>query len=190
MKTYDLAYILTRVLSIYVLIEAMLHLSRTTSFYLIPIVIDRSDLNNDHLHIINIILNLAPFFFLIIISILLWFFSDKIARHIIPKNSNDLGHEINGRILINTDLQNIAFSVVGLTIIAVTIPQVLLIIPNIITLHDLGIELAMPKLKMETVFLLAEKVIRLIIGFLLFFGSKGLTRMLAKIREGDLRKYE
>ncbi|OEF96891.1 hypothetical protein BHF71_11290 [Vulcanibacillus modesticaldus] len=128
--------------------------------------------------------SLIPFFIQLLFSALLWIYAEKITNYILLNNENAQKRSIP---LYSQELQAIAFSVIGLVIIADAIPQIFHVIPNLIRLNEIGSSLATPQLKVETIFSLIEKIVRLIIGLILFFGSKGLVGLLKKIREAGIK---
>lgn len=79
-------------------------------------------------------------------------------------------------------LQPIAFSIVGLIIIVLTIPEITRVIVQLLQYNEIGMEYATDKYTMDTYLLLIEKAIKLILGIGLFFGGKGLAGLLNKIR--------
>ena len=123
--------------------------------------------------------SIAPFFLLLIIAIVLWVFTNRILKYLLPE---DLDNTSESKINLD-DIQYIAFSIIGILILTNALPQIFNLIPNIIRYNEISSHLHTPQFKTEVIFSIVENVAKLIIGFILIFGSKGLTGLLKKIRE-------
>ena len=130
--------------------------------------------------ILSLILgSITPFIFLLAMSIFLWIFTDRISNHLIPKQENN---EHDSKLDLD-NLQYIAFSVVGILFIIFTIPQIFSLLSSIIKMKEITFDLATTQFKTELIFSAVESGVRLLIGFVLIFGSKGLSGLLRRIRE-------
>jgi len=142
---------------------------------------------NYQLELINTLFYLIPVIIPFLLAIILWIYSGKIANYIVPKVTNEYinepidNSEIESNFNINL-MQSMAFSIVGLIIIVLTLPEIATAIVNLLQYNKIGIEYASDKYSIETYSLLIEKGIKLILGIGLFFGGKGLTGLLNKIR--------
>lgn len=127
---------------------------------------------------------LLPFVLLIIFGILLWYLSDQLAARMI---SDTVTSESNPKI-VSTHIQAIAFSVIGLFVLAEALPRLTRII----------IALSIRPLNMQNQQLIhADKIaqigalfVQLAIGFWLLLGSRRLVNILKTVREAGVRNLE
>lgn len=175
-----------RILSIYVFIQFLIRLLNAASYFILPLFFDSL---RDDLEVVNILFNVIPVTILFLSALFLWLYSEKIAIHIVPKETNaqtETNEQINiGKVESSFNynlLQAMVFSVVGLIIIVLTIPEITRVIVQLLQYNEIGMEYAIEKYTIDTYSLLIEKVIKLILGFGLFFGGRGLTGLLNKIR--------
>lgn len=175
-----------RLFSIYIIIQFLIQLLRFAGYYILPFFFN--NLSNE-IEMMNILFYLIPVTILFLLAIILWIYSEKIANYIVPKGTNKLLNEQINSIEIKFEsnfnmnlLQPIAFSIVGLIIIVLTIPEITRVIVQLLQYNEIGMEYATDKYTMDTYLLLIEKAIKLILGIGLFFGGKGLAGLLNKIR--------
>ncbi|TFB14037.1 hypothetical protein E3U55_14735 [Filobacillus milosensis] len=185
MNTKDLAFIALRILAVYILIQSLMDLSQVVSFYVLPIYYEEIQ-GLARTHVINILLHLGPFLIQVIMSIVIWLYAEKISRVFIPKNKASVNQDAlnqNQPSLSAYQFQVAAVSVVGLAFIVYTLPQFLPMAQSWLSLKELGMGQINDKAKDELLFSFFALLLRLILGFVLFFGSKGLVGLVQKFRE-------
>lgn len=176
MKYKPLVVITLKVLSIFIFIQALIHLSSVANYFIIPLFVDNFNLKQQ---LITLTVTLGPFAVLMIFGILLWIYSENFSKYIIPKEyEEDTAKEK----YKSQDIQAIAFSVVGMIVLVDAIPEIFAVATNLIRLNEIGTDYATDTFRMETIFSTASKLVKLLLGFVLIFGSKGLSGMLKKIR--------
>ncbi len=189
MNTKNIAFVSIKVLAIYTFLQALLNIAKLINYVALHYI------SADFLHQltnfttfetqINLV-SILPFILLLLISVILWKNADRLFSHIASENlvNNDNQHMITIH-----HLQTTAFAIVGLIIIASTIPEFFPIVPNLMKLYQLGNAHATFDLKFSTYFLIIEQIVKLIIGFSLFFGSNGLSGLLRRIRKAGMNSY-
>ncbi|MBI4681094.1 MAG: hypothetical protein HY753_07840 [Nitrospirae bacterium] len=115
---------------------------------------------------------LTSIILLLILGTCLIIFSDKLAEKIMKGNSETLLTDISAR-----DIQLIAFSVVGVVLIVLAIPQIVQLGVNIQVLKQAGDDLPIKNVLASTWAHAIGLTIQTIIGLLLFFGSRGLSSL-------------
>ncbi len=169
-----------RLLSIYIVVQFLIQLLRFAGYYILPLFFN--NLSNE-IETMNILFYLIPLIIVFLSAIFLWIYSEKIAMHILPAETNEKINisEVESSLNLNL-LQSLAFSLVGLIIIVLTLPELTTSIAKLYQYNQMGIEYVTDRYTTETYLLLIENVIKLILGIGLFFGGKGLTGLLNKIR--------
>ncbi|OIJ15560.1 hypothetical protein BKP35_00770 [Anaerobacillus arseniciselenatis] len=172
-----IAFIGLRLLAIYILLQSLLHLARVANYYVLPLFYD--SLMQYNANSVNAWFNLAPFFVLLMFSILLWIFAKKISSFLLlpDQESDQSDMQISA-----TEIQSIAFSAIGLFLIVNTLPQLFSMIPEYIQIKDVANHLIDPRLKYGFWFGVIEKIVQLVLGIALFLGSRGLVGLVRKIR--------
>lgn len=174
MKERKIALISCRVLSIYIFVQGIMHISNFISFSLTSLL-DQSFKISYKNQII--LMSLLPACVLLILGIVLWIKADKTSKYIIFEED-----DIDDDMTLNMDeLQYIALSIVGIIVLINVIPEFLREIPNVIQLKNNVIPsdlFAYAKIISSVV----EKIIRLILGFLLVLRAKGIVGFIRKIQ--------
>ncbi len=182
MKSKDAAFLALRVLSVYIFVQALYMLSIAINFTFISNFINLKSMVDDKgLIILGLIFgSLFPFLILLISGIILWKYTDSIVSKMIPRQEDTVETEAKTNL---KELQAIAFSVIGLIILANTIPELFNLIPSIIQMNEIRIDLATDTFKLKVTYAVITNLVKLLIGFALFFGGKGLVGLLHKARE-------
>ena len=115
---------------------------------------------------------LTSIILLLILGTCLIIFSDKLAEKIMKGNSETLLTDISAR-----DIQSIAFSVVGVVLIVLAIPQIVQLGVNIQVLKQAGDDVPTRNVLAGTWAHAIGLIIQSVIGLLLFFGSRGLSSL-------------
>jgi hypothetical protein len=171
MKKTDIAYLACRILAIYIFFRALQNLS------FIPLFFQGSA--EPVMRVLMVLTALVPFLILAALSAVLWIFAGRFVQYLLPR-SEEVDEQV---LMINTkEIYTIAFAVVGVVIVAITIPEFFQIIPNITVLKSQA-PFTDPMFKLQTTFALIEKIVQFAIGFGLIFGRRGLSVLLSKIRE-------
>ncbi|MCF6136621.1 hypothetical protein [Pseudalkalibacillus berkeleyi] len=175
-------FVALRIFAVYILIQSFMDLSRIVNYYLIPIYYEEMQ----ELSQVNLLIHLGPFLVQLIISIVLWLYAEKLCRLFIPKY-NDAVNQVepteNQMSLSVYQFQVASVSIVGLVLIVHTLPSFLPVLQDWLNIKEIGVYYADPRMKGEVLFAFLEKLLRLIFGIILFFGSKGLVGLLKRIRE-------
>lgn len=177
MNYKNLAKIACKVIAITTFIKAIIFLPSI----IYPFFID----NNFYKISINDMLSpITTVAVLILFSIILWIFADKIAGCMV-----NVKEEENEKLNINYDkLQYITFSVIGLFLIATSIPIISKNLVEIYRVNSLGIKDTYNNTKLYS-YIIGE-TIKLLIGLLLIFKSKGLVNILIKLRTVGVNEEE
>jgi len=169
-----------KILSLYIFIQSLIHLSRIASYYIIPLF--TVNIKPQEESLVNLIVNFIPFLVLVVVGLFLWVYSEKFASIIIKENQQTSLESTN----INyQELQSVAFSVVGVVVTTIALPEFFTAVGSLINFLEIGRDYATNQFKIEITFHVIEKVIKLILGVGLFFGGRGLTNLLARIRKID-----
>jgi len=167
MTKRDIATLSFKVLSIYALIRAIDKLSDI--FY-----INFQGYDNKTI-ILNLALISVPLILLVICSLLLWFFAPLLAnsifKSIIPEDKSDASLE---------NIQRIAFSIVGLYLIASGLPELVNMVTIFVTPLMTSVPVRgglSPMINLSIVFIL-----KIALGLWLLLGSRGLINFIRSTR--------
>ncbi|PKR78758.1 hypothetical protein CEY16_03100 [Halalkalibacillus sediminis] len=182
MNTKDFTFIALRILAVYILIQSLMDLSHIANFFILPIFYENLQgmVQKD---VINILLQLGPFLVQLGMSIVIWLYAGKLSRFFLPKQENSVNQgdpDQNQPSLTAHQFQVAAVSVVGLAFIVHTLPTFLPLAQSWLSFQEVGMEYANEKVKGELLFSFLEKLLRLALGFVLFFGSKGIVWLFNK----------
>ncbi|WLD94432.1 hypothetical protein [Alkalihalobacillus sp. AL-G] len=184
MTQKDFAFIALRIFAVYILIQSFIDLSHIVNYYLIPIYYEELQ-ELVQTNVINMLLHLGPFLVQLVMSIVVWLYADKLSRLFIPEYK-DVGNQEepnqNQMSLSVHQFQVAAVSIVGLAFIVHTLPSFFSLVQNWLNIKEVGVGYVDPRMKGELLFSFLEKLLRLVLGFVLFFGSRGLVGLLKRIR--------
>ena len=175
-------FIALRIFAVYILIQSFMDLTKVVNYYLLPIYYEEFQQVSQ----VNMLLYLGPFLVQLVMSIVLWLYADKLSRYFIPKDKVVGNQEktIQNKVSLSVhQFQVAAVSIVGLTIIVYTLPSFLPLIQNWQNIKEIGVNYVDQRMQGELLFSFLEKLLRLIFGFILFLGSRGLVGILKRIRE-------
>ena len=169
MSKREVASLACKILGIYTVIQginaiaSMLSVSFTTPNQMAPG------------NLANII---VPFIFLLIFGVLLWLLSDKISV-VMVKGETHFNGDSGMRA---SDLQNIAFSVLGLFFLGNSIPRLISLLTSFYSMREVPDNT-------EKILLGGIGIItQLIIGLGIFFGSRGLVNFLNTLRSAGIKR--
>ena len=170
MKKTDIAHLAFRILAIFIFFRALQHISQI-GFYLQG---NYDPIMGTQMFIVLLI----PFLILAAFSALLWIYAERLAKHIFPGDE-----EVDEKaFMVNREgIYMIAFSIVGVVILAVSIPG---IFQAISTFLMFNVYINQPMSNIQTMPLLVEKIAQFAIGFALIISRRGLSRILSK--QGEL----
>ena len=122
---------------------------------------------------------------LVVFSILLWIFADKISNHLV-------GEAPSGEIFQDNDydkLQGILFCFAGVLILGNAIP---ILFSNVVQLIFLGKEFALHNTDqyIPMVVNIISLLIKVLIGIWLLVGNKGIVRMVRRLQTAGVKKAE
>lgn len=124
----------------------------------------------------NFVNAVFPFSFFMIFGVLLWFLSDKLSESMI-KGKTDSNESLG---IKASDLQRIAFSVLGLYFLGNSLPK---LISTLINISSKEITNYIPVL-----ILVGGPITQFIVGFAIFTGSEGLVNFLKSLRTAGIKK--
>ncbi len=171
MKKTDITFLVCRILAIYIFFRALQHLSYLPLFF--------QGSAEPIMKLLMVLTVLVPFLILAGLGAALWIFAGRFVQYLLP-DSKENDEQV---LLIDPkEIYTIAFAIIGVIIVAITIPQFFQFIPNITVLKSQA-PFTDSSFKLQTTFSLIEKAVQFAIGFGLIFGRKGLAKILSKIRE-------
>ena len=181
MTKREIAALACKILGIYAIITALRHLVNIVG----PLAFFGVGEPSWEIKVVLLIAaSIIPFALLTGFGLFLWFQADRIAGYMISGEESQI---VNFQTSF-TDVQAIAFSVVGLLLLAEVVPDIAAIISN------LSIRTQSPEIQMTvnagTRSLIISLVVRLVIGLWLFFGSRGLVGLLRLTRESGSNKIK
>lgn len=121
-----------------------------------------------------------PFLMLAAFGVVLWIFAAPIAAYLLPGREEDSEPNF---MADTQEIYTVAFTIAGVIILALAIPGVFQVISNIVLLKTRAAFTDQTVLKLQTTYTVMEKIVQLAIRFGLILGSRGLSRLLCKIRE-------
>lgn len=185
MKQKEFTFVALRIFAVFILIQSFIDLSQIINYYLLPTFYDEMQ-ELVQTKIINTIVSFGPFLIQIIMSVVIWVYAEKISRFFIPKSKRTLNQDEpnnNQPSITVHQFQVAAVSVVGLALIVYTLPSFFPLAQSWLNIKEIGLDYAETKMKGELLFSFLEKLLRLVLGFVLLFGSSGLAGLLKRIRE-------
>jgi len=111
---------------------------------------------------------------MMVFGILLWFLADRVAARMVPERGS---LAVESR-TTGADIQAIAFSVVGVFVLARFFPRLTQLIVNLSVLADYD----RAQLDARTKAMIGELIVQLAIGLWLLFGSRGIVGLLKTAR--------
>ena len=119
-----------------------------------------------------------PFILLIILGLILFVGSNRISRSIISqKNSTDIPSELNSK-----KIQAIAFSILGVILVILSIPKILHVVSNIVALQNAADNsFTIEKLSGDTIALGIGVAVQFLFGIYLFICGHSLSNLWHKI---------
>lgn len=133
------------------------------------------------------ILTALPSTLLFASGIILWLYAGKLANYLVPDKEPDKDPPSGDPQIRVEDIQAAAFSLVGLFILVDAAPKLIQILLNIILFSKLQHAIPSEWVNITTITRIAELVIQLVLGFWLFFGSRGIVGLLRRLRETDVK---
>ncbi len=176
MTRHQVAALACKILGIYAIVKA---LGMPLQFLIVPLRMVFRGVGGGT-NILTLIGASASFVLLIVFGILLWRLADRLAGCM---TSGAEVPSVEER-LRGADLQRIAFSVVGLFVLAHAIPE----IPQLAYL--LSAETQYGEMEIFAKAQIGRLVAKLVIGFGLFFGSRALVGLLNRLRTAGVKKPE
>jgi len=127
-----------------------------------------------------------PSILLLAFGVALWLKAERVAAYMLPDRE-----ETSERPALSIeDVQSAAFSVVGVLVLAGAIPQLVQTVSSIIIMHSLEYTSRNQWFLPHDIPRMAGLVVQLIIGFWLFFGSRGIAGLYGRMREAGLNRVK
>ena len=121
-----------------------------------------------------------PFIFLIIFGVTLWFLSDKLSTRMVKGDA--LRNESQG--VKASDVQRIAFSVLGLFFVGNSLPKLVSTLTSIYSMSEL------PNFTARLLVGAGGAITQFIVGLGIFLGSQGLVNFLNTIRTAGSKRED
>ena len=179
MTIKDLAGLSCKVLAVYTLVLAFQSLNH---FAILPVSI----MENFPAGVTALLVMAAfiPSILLLTLAAILWFRADRFAGHMAPgKNTSGEKPAVRGE-----DLQVIAFSVVGVLVLAGAVPELFQFVSSLVLQRSLQYHPFSETVSVDTVSRAIGLAVRLVIGFWLLLGARGLAGLFKTLREAGLRR--
>lgn len=161
MSKREIASLACKLLGLYLMIQGLNVMINMFSVSLMPY---------NPLSMEKILNTIFPFIFIIIFGILIWSFSDKLS--VIMIKGETCSEERTS--IKASDIQRIAFSVLGLYFLGNSIPKLISTIINITSKEVANYS--------SVLFLAGGPITQFIVGFAIFTGSEGLVNFLKRLR--------
>ncbi|MFH1741359.1 MAG: hypothetical protein ABIH23_20335 [bacterium] len=183
MTRHEIAAMACKILGIYAIIHA---LGMPLTSFIWPL--DEFFRNPDHhlmTNVYRLLATVTPFGLLIGSGVLLWRLADRLAISITSRmGTGSTEHRV-----CSADIHVIAFSVVGLFVLAQAIPNLAQVFMGL-WIRAQAPPYAQGNMSTHAIVQSVGLVIKLAMGFWLFFGSRGLVELLSKMRKGSLAEME
>jgi len=177
MKKEEIAFIGCRLLGLFYLVNA-LYAVTTFSLFFVSWKTHQVELTFPETSMIYY--QLVPFVFYVLAGCLLWFGAAKIVNHLLPGTSIDNGLSS----MTALQVQSVIFSAIGILVLSLTVPEVGSMLFQITQWDNFSHISQMPVEFKAQAFGLIGK---LVVGVFLLFGSKGLSGLLVRLRQPELR---
>ncbi|GAB6154423.1 hypothetical protein JCM17380_31730 [Desulfosporosinus burensis] len=128
------------------------------------------------------LLNISYPLMYILFGVLLWLLSNKLSVIIIKGET----HFNEGTGISASDIQRVAFSVLGLFFLGNSLPRLVSLVANFYTMRGRGITISGAEILLGA----GGEITQLIVGLWIFLSAKGLVNFLKKIRTAGLEKEE
>jgi len=178
MKKEELAFIGCRLIALYYAAKAL----ETVGSFMMFLVMWRTqaiDLQSANVGVIY--LQILPFAFYGIIACLLWFGAGTIVRSLLP----DTEFNQNSRSISAEQVQSVAFTTIGLLILTWGITDLVKVLYQVFQLNQASDFAHFSKtLKAEGITVACQ----ILFGFYLMLGSRGLSKLVARLRQPKLNK--
>ncbi|WP_256759327.1 hypothetical protein [Cohnella sp. WQ 127256] len=174
MTIRELAFLALRVLSIYLFILGLSHLTSLLDFT-IPTYLQVIEHDTTYAEVFLIIG--IPTFVLLVGGVILWIFAEKLSSYMVPKSSTGSGN------FPTKELEGFVLSVIGLILLILSFTSIVRLSMSYIHLinQEIGFD------RKTYIYPLVEQAIRLLIGIILLFKAEGLALMLRKTRNLGLK---
>jgi len=159
MTKREIAILSFKILSIYAFIKVI-----DNVYYTLGSITSTED------HGANLVLIIAPQLLLVLCGILLWYIAPRLATSVFKSSS--IENEPNASL---SDIQTVAFSVVGIFLLAISIPELVSIIVVYNTMWVAGSK----EILIKGIIVLSIKII---LGLWLLLGSRGLVKFIRSTR--------
>lgn len=176
MKLKDLAYLAVRILSIYLFLLGLSKIVEVLNIA-VPTYLQVIDYNISFLEVFLVVG--VPGFILILFSMILWLFAEKLSVYLIPKNAEETEYSVQAK-----DLEGFVLSLVGLILMILSFTMMVRQGMN----YNNMAKHAMQFDREGFIFTFTEEVIRFLIGIILLFKAEGFALLLRKIRNMGLKR--
>ena len=175
MNKEDFAYIGCKLLALYWLVNAF-HLLASFASSMVSFNTDSSATFNSDA---TLYLAYLPLVAYLLFAIIFWFGAKRFTKAIFSgKYEND------SKCVTKHHVQSIAFSTVGLILIFISVPELINVLYKIHMLKELD---SYTQVQHGVKAQIIELSLKVIFGILLFFGSRGLSGLLYRIREAGIK---
>lgn len=171
MNVKEVAYISIKVLAVFVFIKFISYFNGLSSS--INMFLSRDSLGQTSVFTQTILI-VAPTLLFLVVSMCLWLYADEFSDRMVK------GLEVGEKVAVNfEDLQSIAFSVVGVIIIADVLPMLISAI-----IRSRMMDLSLP---IDLMISIGSQGLKLLIGIWLFLGSRGIVGFIRNSKNAGLK---
>lgn len=177
MKKDEFAYIGCRLLALFYGVKALFDVS---SFVTVFVSWNSGLFPSSQVSLGMMYMQLIPLCLNILLAFLLWFAAERIVHFLLSETDISIDRSA----ISANQLQTVAFAAVGVLILGLTFPEIGRTLFRIIEIKKINNSAPVSTEMMVQIFVLG---LRLIIGFFLVFGSKGLSGLLTRLRAPKFR---
>lgn len=134
--------------------------------------------------IIYSIAGVMPFIFLLILGFFLWNRAGYLAERMLPVEESVSG----GSVATGGEIEAIAFSAVGIYLLSNALPRLVEVVSGIIVFYSGQYPPSYEYFNYSSISSLAGLTVKMTMGFWLILGSRGIVRLVGKLREAGLKK--
>lgn len=179
MTIKELARLSCKVLAVYTLVLAIQSLNH---FAILPVSV--GDNFPAGVAALMVMAAFMPSILLLALAAILWFRADRLAGHMAPgENTSWEKPAVTGE-----DVQVIAFSVVGVMVLAGAVPELFQLVSNLALQRSTQFQPFNETVSVYTVSRATGLAVRLAIGIWLLLGARGLAGLLKTLREAGLKR--
>lgn len=176
MSKRDIASLACKVIAVFLIIQGISIMANLLSFYIsLPIIMGMMEREP----LVNMIF---PYIFYLLSGIMLWIFSNKLAKHMVKEeNGSDTAVSLN---IKSIEIERILISVLGLYFVGNSLPDIVAMLTNMYWMREI------PQASIRVLPDAIGQITQFILGMAIFFGSRGLVGLVYAIRSKGSKNEE